>query len=307
MSNAERKDVTAKLDAERRGGSDAQPNVGSGVVGVIGDGLVTSPDAYEIVSGIQSVCIKRGSTLMIAETGGEKAHYEQVVQRFRREEAGAIIYATMFLQELTIGETFESSPMVLVNCVDSNSDLPAIIPDDVAGGQVAANALLRAGHARIAFIGLFEDMVATQMRLRGYKRALLEAGLSIDAGLVRTGVCADASDEFAPLRRVLSELFDLDRPPTAIICGNDKMAMRVYFLLRDELGKRIPDDVSVVGYDDYRMISANLVPRLTTVSLPYFDMGVAAAKLALSDNPGSEVRKIGGRLVERDSVGVPPC
>ena len=145
-------------------------------------------------------------------------------------------------------------------------------------------------------------MTATQMRTRGYKRALLEAGVKFDPELVAVGVSENDADEFEKLPAILEQMFALESPPTAVVCGNDKMAMRVYFLLRSKMNKRIPQDVSVVGYDDYRMIATNLVPALTTVALPYFQMGVEAAKMAMSSESQSKVLKISGELIRRQST-----
>ena len=274
----------------------------TGMISVIGDNLTTTPDAFEIVSGIQSQCEKSGMILMIGETGGNADNFDMLVDRFRRQQTDAIIYATMFLQEITIDRPFKRCRLVLVNCIDSNNNHPAIIPDDVTGGQAATNELLALGHRRIAYLSLFEDMTATQMRTRGYKRALLEAGIKFDPELVAVGVSDNADDEFEGLPKILERMFALEHPPTAVLCGNDKMAMRVYFLLRSKMKKRIPEDVSVVGYDDYRMIATNLVPPLTTVALPYFQMGVEAAKMAMSSEPESQVLKISGEVIRRQST-----
>ena len=273
-----------------------------GTLSVIGDNLTTTPDAFEIVAGIQAECEKQARILMIGETGGRKATFDKLVERYRQQRTDAIIYATMFLQELTIDQSFRHCPLVLVNCTDSSGLHPAIIPDDVGGGFAAATELLGLGHRRIAFIGLFEGMTATQMRKRGYTKALKQVGIELDPTLIVTGVSRNESDEFELLPSVIEKLFALPDPPTAIMCGNDKMAMRVYFLLRSKMDKRIPEDVSIVGYDDYRLISENLVPKLTTVSLPYFEMGQEAARLALSHDLKPGVKKISGTLIARDST-----
>ena len=273
-----------------------------GTISVIGDRLTTTPDAFEIVAGIQAECEKQDKVLMIGETGGRKATFDKLVERYRQQRTDAIIYATMFRQELTIDKSFDHCPLVLVNCIDSSGAHPAIIPDDSGGGFAAASELLSLGHRRIAYLGLFEEMTATQMRKKGYAKALDQAGIELDPELILTGVRANENDEFEQLPDILTGLFGLEASPTAIMCGNDKMAMRIYFLLRTKMDKRIPEDVSIVGYDDYRLISENLVPKLTTVSLPYFEMGQEAARLALSHDLKPTIRKISGKLIVRDST-----
>ena len=273
-----------------------------GTISVIGDRLTTTPDAFEIVAGIQAECERHDKILMIGETGGRKATFDKLVERYRQQRTDAIIYATMFRQELTIDKSFDHCPLVLVNCVDSSGAHPAILPDDSAGGFAAASELLGLGHRRIAFVGLFEEMTATQLRKKGYRKALNQAGIEPDPDLIVTGVSATEDDEFEHLPDILADLFKLQDPPTAIMCGNDKMAMRIYFLLRSKMNKRIPEDVSIVGYDDYRLISESLVPQLTTVSLPYFEMGEMAARLALTHDLEPRVREISGKLIAREST-----
>ena len=275
-------------------------------LGVIAENLTTTPDAFEIVAGIQAECNKHDTVMMIGETSGRASTFDALVQRFRQQRASAVIYATMFMQEVKIEHSFRFCPLILVNCVDSKRSYPAIVPNDQAGGRAAAAELLRLGHRRIAFIGLFEDMHATQQRKRGYLAALRKHGVDIDERLIRTGVSNTGDGEFSPLPGILEDLFRLTDPPTAILCGNDKMAMRVFFLLRRTMGKEIPRDVSVVGYDNYRLIAENLIPGLTTVSLPYFDMGAAAVRLALADRQDAVTHKINGALIIRDSHGRPP-
>lgn len=276
-----------------------------GTLGVIADHLITTPDAFEIVAGIQTECDKHDTVMMIGETGGRATTFDTLVQRFRQQRATAVIYATMFMQEVKIEHSFRLCPLMLVNCVDSKGAYPAIIPNDQAGSGAATAELLRLGHRRIAFIGLFEQMHATQQRKRGYLAALRKHSVEVDERLIRTGVSSAGDGEFGPLPGILEELFRLNAAPTAILCGNDKMAMRVYFLLRRYMGKEIPRDVSIVGYDNYRLIAENLLPGLTTVSLPYFEMGATAVRLALGARPKPVTHKIKGALIRRDSHGKP--
>ncbi|MEO1596485.1 MAG: LacI family DNA-binding transcriptional regulator [Pseudomonadota bacterium] len=291
-----------------------------GTIGVIGDHLTTTPHAFDIVAGIQSECEKQDRVMMIGEMSGSKSAFNKLVERFRQQRADAIIFATDFMQDVKIDQSFSLCPLVLVNCRDREKDYPAVVPNDRAGGRIAASELLDLGHRRIAYLGLSEFIQATHERKKGYEAALRGAGVEIDPDLIRIGVKegvptdhkheqngnrAETDDEFEPLLDVLRDLFALAEPPTAIMCGNDKMAMRTYFLLRRFLDRDIPNDVSIVGYDDYRLISENLVPSLTTVLLPYFKMGAAAARLAVSDDLKPGVRKISGELIVRESTGAP--
>jgi LacI family transcriptional regulator len=100
-------------------------------------------------------------------------------------------------------------------------------------------------------------------------------------------------------RKVLS----LRRPPTALLCGNDRMALGAYDAIK-ELGLRIPDDVSVIGYDDQQEIVAYLRPPLTTVRLPYYEMGKLAVAAILD---GQRIRRqvVRCEAVQRGSLAAP--
>jgi LacI family transcriptional regulator len=292
-----------------------------GTIGVIGDHLTTRPHAYEIVAGIQAECERQGRMMMIGETGGSDEAFGNLVERFRQQRMDAILYATNYLHRIQIDHSFGDCPAILVNCIDEQGAYPAVIPNDRAGAKAAAEELIRLGHRRIAFLGLSEFILATAARRRGYIAALERAGIDVDERLIRTGVTegidnddrmkakvdpqSEGGDEFESLPGVLDELFSLRARPTAIMCGNDKMAIRVYFLLRERLNLRIPEDVSVVGYDDYRLIAQNLVPSLTTVDLPYYEMGVVAAKLAFDKQRKTKNIYVGCPLVVRKSASAP--
>lgn len=280
----------------------ALKGVGSGIVSLITDNLTTTPYSYGIVAGIQDVCEKNGLLLMIGETGGNMTNFSKLVEDFRRQRSQAIILATVYHREVKITQAFKQCPLILVNCFEKNTCHPTIIPDDKQGALEATSHLINKGHTRIAPITLLEDMVATNLRLEGYYEALKTNNIEIDKNLIRSGVFKDEYDEFLKLEDVLRELMALPNPPTAIMCGNDKMAMRVFMLLRGVMGYQIPEQVSIVGYDNYKMIAENLVPQLSTVTLPYFSMGQIAAELAISKNTEAKIHKVKGEFVERRSI-----
>jgi LacI family transcriptional regulator len=124
-------------------------------------------------------------------------------------------------------------------------------------------------------------MVAAQLRYAGYRDALAEHAIEYDDALVTMGYEQGREAETTPLLNSVNRLLALKEPPTVICCGNDEMAMRVYGLLRSR-DVRVPEDMSVAGYDNYRSIAETLFPPLTTVDLPYFEMGIQTAKALLS-------------------------
>ncbi len=196
------------------------------------------------------------------------------------------------------------TPIVLANCFDEQGH-HAVVPDDEYGEFALVAGLLARDHRRIALLTLPETVSAHPLRLAGYKTALQGAGIPLNPALVRVATSADREDELDGLGDILDGIFDRAEPPTALCCANDKMAMRVYSLL-SERGLSVPDDVSVVGYDDYRVISEQLRPSLTSVSLAYEEIGVRAA-LALLDAirghpPTTGIERVRGSIAWRGSV-----
>lgn len=276
----------------------------TGIVCLIAERLTTTPDSFDIIAGIQHECEQRGKLLMIGESGGKASSFERLVNDFRRQRAQAIIFATQFHRKVKIEQSFNKCPLILVNCYEEELRFPTIVPNDELGAYEATRNLLQQGHKRIAYLSLFDDMPATHLRISGYRKAHQEAGMDVDAGLIRVAVSRDPNDEFVELPDLLRDLLATADRPTALMCGNDKMAMRVYMLVR-RMGYKIPETLSIVGYDDYRMIAENLVPKLTTVALPYFQMGQQAARLAMGDDITPKVYTISGGQVIRDSAASP--
>lgn len=275
-----------------------------GVVCLITENLTTTPDSFDIIAGIQHECEKHGKLLMIGETGGSAKSFSRLVDDFRRQRAEAIIFATVSHKEVKIKESFNKCPLILVNCYEKVLRHPTILPDDYLGAFKLTEQLINNGHKNIAYLTLFNDMSATPLRVKGFKDAHRNAGLTVDDALIREGVCINKDDEFAELPGVLKDIMSRLERPTAICCGNDKMAMRVFMLIR-QMGYKIPETISIVGYDNYKLIAENLLPKLTTVSLPYFDMGQTAANIAINKELQSNIKtlEISGQLLLRDSHG----
>lgn len=273
----------------------------SGIISLLTENLTITPDSFEIVAGIQSVCERAGKLLLIGETAGSQRGFDRLIDDFMRHRTEAIIYATVFHKPVALTAHITKTPVILVNCFEKVLRHATIIPDDECGGYEATKTLLNSGHKRICHLTLYMDMPAAKLRLKGYKKALKESGIPFDQSLVQLGVTPDQKDEYIFMPELLESVLKSDNPPTAFLCGNDKMAMRVFMLVR-RMGYKIPEDISVVGYDNYSLIAENLLPQLTTVQLPYFEMGVKAAELAVSGVDTPTTYKIKGEVIKRDSV-----
>ncbi len=267
----------------------------SGLISVITDNLTTTPFSFDIIGGIQSVCEREGKLLLIGETGGKPENFTTLADRFRQQNVEAIIKAPFYHQAVKITKKFDQCPLVLVNCFDEEDRFPAIVPDDRQGAYDLTRHLIGLGHRDLAFITLPKNLVAQGLRLQGFEQAMREAGHPINPDWIITSIW-DQSPEFGPwLQKALERLTDPPQKPTAILCANDLMAIQVLMRLQ-AMNIGVPGDISVVGYDDLELISESTFPPLTTAELPYFQMGVRAAELAL------EMAKNGTRPTARELI-----
>lgn len=277
----------------------------TGLVAVIAEQLTTTPDSSEIIKGIQLVCEEQGKMLLIGETGGNAAIADRLVADMRERRVEAILFATPFHRQVTVEPVLGNTPTALANCFEMPGRYTQVVPDDEGGGYAAAQIVLQAGHRKIAFLQLIPGMVATGLRLRGFQRAMQEHGVPSNPAWLIHGAESDDADEFAHLNDAVDRLFASGERPTAILCGNDKMAMRVIFILQRR-GLRVPADVSIVGFDDFRLISEALDPGLTTVALPYRQIGELSARSALAQAPEPAVTiHVPCLPVMRGTVGAP--
>lgn len=237
------------------------------------------PDLF-ILQGVQQVLADSGKTLMIADTGGASDRVEGLLQTFLEHRVEAVIYVADFHKEVSLAIDHVSQPVMLVNCFDSIGT-SSIVPDDERCQFDLVTDLIHSGHTRIAYMMLDPDMQASTLRLAGYRAALEKAGLAFDPDLVVQARGAEDVDDGEMLLTALRNLLTLPDRPSVICCGNDEMALRTYGVLRSR-GLKVPEDISVAGFDNYRAIAETLYPPLTTVELPYRKMGQRAAEQVLS-------------------------
>jgi LacI family transcriptional regulator len=257
--------------------------------------------AAAAIEGAHEASERHGNLLLLVNSGGNARDAAHLIGDLLDRQVDALIFAVSGTRQVTVPERARRVPTILMNCFTRDDDVPAILPDEVRGGREATRVLLELGHREIAYLGGLPAAWASRQRLRGFREALREAGIPASAPTVRAGnFHADSGYELA--REVLGQ----HPRPTAIMCGNDRMAVGALVAIL-EAGLRVPDDVSLMGYDDQYSLAAEVHPALTTVRLPYHAMGrLAAEHLAARD-----VRDLPPRtfvhcpVVVRDSVAAP--
>ena len=269
----------------------------SGLLGMVTE-VVTSSFGPDTVRGAQDQAWSTGMFLMIAASEGHPEMEALAVERLLEQRVEGLIFASGSHQAVTVPTTGEL-PTVLLHCFDADRRLPAVLPDEEGGGYAGTRRLLDAGHRRIGLVNLDAHTAAAKGRLAGYLKALAEVGIAPDPALI-THASANSAGGYDSTAKLLN----LPQRPTAIFCCTDRMAMGAYDAIK-ERGLSIPCDVAVIGFDNQLVISAFLRPALTTVALPFEEMGARSVALLIAALAGEEippVTVVECLLVERDSV-----
>lgn len=259
----------------------------SGLIGLVTNVLAGSYDRPDqvglpdllLVQAIQKRLEPAGKTVLMSDSGGSPERVSALLHTFAEHRVEGVLYVAPFHQEVQLPQTTGIEHIVIVNGFDQQGT-PAILPNDYSGQRKLVESLISAGHRRIAYLSLPTSFIATQERTRGWRDALTAAEITPNPDWLRAGESEVPSldSENRMQGEAIDHYLSLPEPPTVICTGNDRMAMRVYGLLRTR-GLNVPEDLSVAGYDDHRLISETLHPQLTTVELPYRRMGEAASDL----------------------------
>ena len=283
----------------------------SGLIGII-TGLFSSPDHGKISAGLSDLhilrgaykaCREAGKTLLMSDMAGDPSTVNELLSTFTSHRVEGIIYVASFHQEVLL-PTPKATPLVLINCF-SHSGIASVVPDDTWGQAAAVEHLVRQGHRRIGYIGLTEEIVAGRLRKAAFVNTCQRLGLRQTDCPVAIGSSLRNKEIFDPLSDALQSILNSDNRPTALCFGNDTMAMHAYRKL-EELGVRVPEEMAIIGFDNDIVICNAVRPQLSTVTLPYFEMGYAGVRRLLdciSDPTQLEVSQqlIRGEVVERDS------
>lgn len=275
------------------------PPAEQGLIAFIADEIATDPWMSLAFDGAREKALEYGLTICLYVMRNDAVSESTLLGQLAQQPLLGIIYGTILTRRVEPSRKLFDQRTVLLNCYDARRKLPSVLPGELVGGRTATERLLRAGRRRIGLINGQEGLDASRDRLKGYRQALASHDIAFDPNLVRPGNWEPSAGY-----EMTHELMVLDEPPDAIFCANDMTAVGCFDALR-ELGKRIPDDLSVIGFDD-REIAQFTRPPLTTLVLPHFEMGELAAELIIDAAGGLQSRstqfKVECSLVERASV-----
>ena len=279
-----------------------QQGVGAGdfkVISFIADEVATDPWMALAFEGAREKALEHNIYVSLTVAGSFRSAQDEVFSLHPASTLMGYIYGTILTRQVVPPEPLFEAHSVLLNCYDKDRRLPSIVPGDLAGGRAATERLITAGHRRIGLINGQDGIDTTRDRLKGYKQALASNDINFDPELARPGNWEPSSGYEETIN-----LMSLPSPPDAIFCANDMMAVGCYEALK-EMGKSIPDDVAVVGFDN-REIAAFMHPALTTFVLPHHQMGGMAVEQLIDSAGGLKSRhnqmKVECAMIERNSV-----
>jgi len=277
----------------------------SQVLGVIVSSI-DDPFFSEILQGIDDAAQQSGYSLFIAASHRDLNRERTIVRTMREHRVdGVIICSTPFSVEQSKQLRSYEIPIVVINNQSAEDYRYSIYHDDLDGSQQVMRHLIGLGHQRIAYLGYAHSGRTNLKRLTGYRGEIKKAGLTIYDGFEYEAESSDPQGGQTSVQHFLS----LTQRPTAIFCYNDMLAIGVLSGLQAS-GLRVPEDCSIVGFDNIT-ISAFTTPPLTTFDQPKRTIGVQAAQLMLGlldlSNNGDEskIQTLKGSLLLRASTTAP--
>ena len=247
----------------------------TGTIGVIVTDIA-NPFFGALVKGVERAARQHDYSIILQDTDEDYEREKEAIQVMLAERVDGLLITPVQTKTETIEELKEAGlPFVLLGRYFDGLETDYVVTDDVQGGYLATEHLIKLGHKRIAMINGPLHISSAKERFQGYKKALDHYGIELDESMVSTGAIT-MDDGY----RISKSLLSRTNRPTAIFTYSDFVAFGVMRAVR-EVGLRIPEDVAVVGYDDVGFSSCLEVP-LTTVRIPKEKLGSKAMESLIS-------------------------
>ncbi len=263
---------------------------------------IANPFYAALVNGIQQRALAAGSTMLLCTTEGDPAREEQYLSLLRAKQVDGVLVDGLVLPPERIADFVRAGlPIVCLDRDIDSTSVPLVQVDNRLGARLATQHLLSLGHVRIAHVAGAPGLRISDERVSGYREALVEGGVEHDSALMGVGYFTEEGGYEAT--RALLGASDL----TAVFAANDLSALGVMHAIA-ESGRSVPDDVSVVGFDDLRL-AGHTTPPLTTIHQPAFEIAQRATQLLLDLAAGRDVPRrlhlLEPELVVRGSTAAP--
>ena len=235
-----------------------------------------NPFYAEVLNGMEEAAREKNYHIILANTQRDYKKEEEAINLLLAKRVDGLLITPVQDKDDDIKNLIEAKiPFVIVGRDFENIEVDAIYNDEVKGGFLATEYLIKKGHKRIALIDGFLYKSPAKGRLEGYKKALNKYRISLDESLISVGDI-DVKDGYERTK----QLFEKELDFTAIFAYNDMMAFGVMQAIKEK-DLRIPEDIGLVGYDDIPL-SSLISPSLTTIRLKKQELGVESVKLLLS-------------------------
>lgn len=262
---------------------------------------ISNPFFAEIARAVEDEGQRHGYSVFICSTDNRDEKVERYADLLQQKNVDGVIIGTGMKELSVLDPLLEGGvPVAFLAREFTSADLPTVIVDDYAGGAAAAEHLIALGHRRLAVLAEQESISSSRQRVRGFRETAEAAGVALDPDLVLGSSLKDGK------ARAL-ELLEREDRPSAIFCCNDMLAIGALQAAK-AAGIRIPDDCSIVGFDDTVLASVT-DPPLTTIAQPIERMGQTAVQFLLrrigqpGEPPGRMV--LPPVLVVRQSTAAP--
>jgi LacI family repressor for deo operon, udp, cdd, tsx, nupC, and nupG len=244
---------------------------------------ITNPFYAALVAGIQKQALEAGHTMLLCTTEGDPEREEQYLNLLRAKQVdGALVDGLRLPPDRIARFVRDGFPIVCLDRDVDSTSVPLVQVDNRLGARLATEHLLSLGHLRIAHVSGAPELRISEERVEGYRDALRAAGLTPDPGLVRPGYFSEEGG-YEATRNLMN------RGYSALFAANDLSAVGAIAALAEQ-GYRVPDDISVVGFDDLRL-AAFTTPPLTTVHQPAAEIAERATKLLIDLTRGKRIAK----------------
>jgi DNA-binding LacI/PurR family transcriptional regulator len=265
------------------------------------DSAFSNPFFSEIIRGISAVTQQFHYNLMLATAEDYAEEAKQCLRMITEKRVDGVLLLASRVNDALIPELSKNGyPFVVVGRAPDLNKCYSVNNDNIQAAYSAVRHLFNLGHQRIALLNGPEEYILCQDRYEGYRFAFREYGIENNPAFVKIGSFTQ-EDGY----RLTSELLNMALPPSAIFAVDDLMAIGAYKAIKEKK-LRIPEDIALVGFNDDPLASV-VEPALTTVRIPIYEMGLAAATMIIGLLQEQEVfpaqRILSSELIIRDSCG----
>jgi LacI family transcriptional regulator len=274
----------------------------SGLLGLIVS-EITNPFFPELIQGFEDVAVENGYEILISSTNYDPKRMSLCIRRMLERKTEGVAVMTFGIEEPLLEQLAERNiPMVFVDVGPDSPGTSVLKVDYHHGIRQGVQHLAALGHRDIAFVSGPARLHSAQSRLNAFSKSLNECGIALDPAWIVEG---DHTLEGGIL--AMEKLLAGVKLPTAVMCSNDMTAIGVLHKVY-RAGLRIPDDLSIIGFDDIQMARVT-IPPLTSIQMSRLELARAAVTALRAHLEGTETHreyKIDTHLVVRESTGYPP-